>query len=90
MIYLSFQTLFSSFILWRSEGILRPGAKNILRPLPTKSAVFEVKNRKRAEESKAKHLLFVTSVIFEVTNTYNARNVLNKSISSGRSNNAGG
>jgi len=34
-------------------------------PSPTKTAEFEVKNgRKSAEEAKAAHLLFVTSVIF--------------------------
>jgi len=39
--------------------------ENIFAPPPTKTAEFEVKNlRKNAEEAKAEHLLFITSVIF--------------------------
>jgi len=47
------------------QGYLAPGGKNIFAPPPTKTVEFEVKNmRKSAEEAKAQHLLFVTSVYF--------------------------
>jgi len=37
-----------------------------LVPLPTKTAEFEVKNRRKsAEKAKAEHLLLATSVIFQ-------------------------
>jgi len=45
--------------------VLKPGNKTIFAPPPTKTAVFEVKNRRKsAEEAKALHFLFVTSVYF--------------------------
>jgi len=41
------------------------GNKTIFAPPPTKTAKFEVKNRRKsAKEAKALHLLFVTSVYF--------------------------
>jgi len=50
------------------SGIARvptPGDKIIFAPPPTKTAEFEVNNRRKsAEEAKALHLLFVTSVYF--------------------------
>jgi len=50
------------------SGIARvptPGDNTIFAPLPTKTAEFEVKNRRKsAEEAKALHLQFVTSVYF--------------------------
>jgi len=50
------------------SGVARvstPGVKTIFALSPTKTAEFEVKNRcKSAEEAKAVHLLFVTSVYF--------------------------
>jgi len=45
---------------------LRPGAKNIVTPLRTKAAEFEVKNRRKsAEEAKEKHLLLLLLFCFE-------------------------
>jgi len=45
--------------------VLTPGEKTIFVLPPTKTAEFEVKNkRKSAEEAKALHLLCVTSVYF--------------------------
>jgi len=49
------------------SGVAReptPGGKAIFVPPPTKTAEFEVKSirRKSAEEAKALHFLFVTSV----------------------------
>jgi len=39
---------------------LRPGAKNIFAPPPTKTAEFEMKNWcESTKEAKAEHLLFV-------------------------------
>jgi len=50
---------------WRSKGTLRPEAKNIFMPSPTKTAEFKAKNRRKsAKVAKVKHLLFVTSVFF--------------------------
>jgi len=50
------------------SGVARvptPGDKPIFAPPPTKTAEFEVKNkRKSAEEAKALHFLFVTAVYF--------------------------
>jgi len=41
------------------------GDKTVFAPPPTKTAEFEVKNRRKCvEEAKALHLLFVTSVYF--------------------------
>jgi len=46
---------------WRSEGTLARGES------PTKTAEFEAKNRRKsAKEAKAKHLLFVLLLFFEV------------------------
>jgi len=42
-----------------------PESKTIFAPSPTKTAEFEVKNRRKsAEKAKALHLLFVISVYF--------------------------
>jgi len=42
-----------------------PGNKSIFLPPPTKISEFEVKNRRKsAEEAKALHLLFVSSIYF--------------------------
>jgi len=47
------------------QGCLRPGDKTIFATPPTKTAEFEVKNRRKiAEEAKALHLLFITSGYF--------------------------
>jgi len=56
---------------WRSKGILRPGARNILAPLPTKVSEFEVKNRwKRCRRSKRRTfsevILFFSIVIIRI------------------------
>jgi len=51
----------------RSYGILRPGAKYIFAPPPTKIAEFEGENKRNSvEKTKQNILLFVISVIFEV------------------------
>jgi len=43
---------------WRSEGTLRPGARNMLASPPTKITESEVKNKcKSAEETKVEHSL---------------------------------
>jgi len=43
---------------WRSQGTLRPGARNIFAPPVIKTAEFKVKNRcKSAEKVKAEHVL---------------------------------
>jgi len=45
--------------------VTTPGDKTIFAPSPIKTAEFEVKNRRKiAKETKALHLLFVTSVYF--------------------------
>jgi len=58
-----------TYIQWEFSGdvarALTPGDKTIFAPPPTKTAEFEVKNRRKsAEETKALHLLLVTSVYF--------------------------
>jgi len=56
-----------SAIQWRSKGTLRPEARNILAPPPTKTKEFEVKNRcKNAEETKAEHLLQLLLLFFSM------------------------